>query len=63
MEKKEYLRPMIKVCDYISRNGYCMEIDPGVSTEGQLGKEAQMDFNEDDAATEQLPIQRSVWDE
>ena len=63
MEKKQYLCPMIKVCDYISRNGYCIEIDPGVTGSLQLGKEAQMDFNEDDAATQQLPIQHSVWDE
>lgn len=54
---------MIKVCDYISRNGYCIELNPDVSTGGQLGKEAQLDFNEDDATTQQLPIQHSVWDE
>lgn len=61
MKKVEYVNPQIKVCDYLSRNGYCIEGDPDIETSDQLGKEATVE--EEPEADSQELYKRSVWDD
>lgn len=56
-----YVSPDIKVCDYISRNGYCIEMDPDITTSGQLGKEDNTEFEPEE--TNETNYKRSVWDD
>jgi hypothetical protein len=62
-EKKEYLHPQVKVCDYISRNGYCVDWDPNITGSDQLGKEDHTAEFEPETPTDESSYKRSVWDD
>ena len=63
MNKKDYLQPRIKSCDYWVRNRLMIDINPGDTTSVVLAKP---DFDDIESTSDDLGTttqQKSVWDD